>query len=194
VTAVAMQKPVFHELDELTLAHARRGDERASRRLVEAYERAVFALLSRMMVGRERALIEDLAQETFLRVFRALPSFRPDGPARLSTWILTIATRLALDELARRRPSSISIDAAHQVAGPQDTDGVERQHLRRAILTALDALSADQRAVFVLREHHELDYEEIAHALQVDLNTVKSRLFRARTSLRQALFEVRDER
>src|SRR5215213_1464126 len=91
------------ELDEVTLARAQRGDRAAQAMLVERYQRPVFALLSRM-VGRERALVEDLAQETFLRVLRSLAGFTVNGPARLSTWIVTIATRLALDHLRRRAP------------------------------------------------------------------------------------------
>src|SRR5262245_42484489 len=87
------------ELDQVTLARAQRGDEGACRTLVVTYQRPVFALLSRIL----RRNVDDLAQETFLRVFRALPRFRPAGPARLSTWILTIATRLAIDELRAAR-------------------------------------------------------------------------------------------
>jgi len=189
-----MERQTDGELDDVSLAHARRGEPRACRRLVERYERPVFALLSRMLLGRERALVEDLAQETFLRVFRALPRFEPGGPARLSTWILTIATRLALDELAKRRPPLAPLEDAARVPAAVPLDELERERLRRAIGRALAGLSADQRAVFVLREHHELEYDEIARALELDLNTVKSRLFRARTALRAALSEVRDER
>lgn len=90
------------ELDPATLARARNGDPIAFRAFVVRYERPVFALLSRLM-GRGRE-VEDLAQETFLRAFRALPGFDPDGPARVSTWLLTIATRLALDARKKRRP------------------------------------------------------------------------------------------
>src|SRR5215470_592892 len=91
------------ELDDVTLARAQRGEAAAWRALVEHYQRAVFALLSRMLAPSGRAaLVEDLAQETFLRAFRALPAFDRGGRARLSTWILTIATRLGIDELRRR--------------------------------------------------------------------------------------------
>ena len=179
------------ELDELALARARRGEPSATRALVLLYERRVFALLSRLLAASgQRALVEDLAQETFLRVFRALPSFTSVGPARLSTWILTIATRLALDENARRRVVAISIDEAREVPSPAPADHLDAERIRRAVERALDALPPQQRAVFVLREHHELGYDEIAAALELDLNTVKSRLFRARTALRAALSEV----
>jgi RNA polymerase sigma-70 factor (ECF subfamily) len=167
------------ELDDLTLARAQRGDEAACRALVERYQRPVFALLGRMC-GRAR--VEDLAQETFLRVFRALPRFERAGPARLSTWILTVATRLALDELRRRPPQLVELDPG--LPGPSRTDaGVER----RALVKAVAALSADQQAALLLREVHGLEYDEIARALGIDLGTVKSRLARARAALRAAL-------
>jgi RNA polymerase sigma-70 factor (ECF subfamily) len=166
------------ELDELTLKRAQRGEDRACRELVVLYQRRIFALLGRML-GRT-SLVEDLAQETFLRVFRALPAFSPHGPARLSTWILTIATRLALDEIARKKPQPVPVDAAV----PPDA---EARALGRAIERAVAELAPEFRAVFLLREYHDLDYEEIARALEIDLGTVKSRLSRARAALRKAL-------
>jgi RNA polymerase sigma-70 factor (ECF subfamily) len=180
------------ELDEVTLRRAQRGDQTAARALVVRYQRPVFALLSRLLgpAGR-RALVEDLAQETFLRAFRALPTFRPGAEARLSTWLLTIATRLALDELRRRRPPAAPLDQIPAPAPGAAADlAAERRQLGRAIERAVQALRPEYRAAFLLREVHELEYEEIARALGVDLGTVKSRLARARQALRQALAEV----
>ncbi|MFY0535398.1 RNA polymerase sigma factor [Nannocystis pusilla] len=185
-------RPPPDELDELTLARAQRGDARARRDLVIRYQRPVFALLSRMLHGRAAApLVEDLAQETFLRVFRALQGFDRRGPARLSTWILTIASRLAIDELRRRRPEVAPIDPLAEPAGPAAADAdAERVRLATALQHAIDDLSPEFRAAFLLREYHELEYAEIADNLQVDLGTVKSRLSRARAALRRALEEV----
>jgi RNA polymerase sigma-70 factor (ECF subfamily) len=171
------------ELDELTLARAQRGEAAACRALVERYQRPVFALVGRM-VGRGR--VEDLAQETFLRVFAALPRFDRSGPARLSTWILTIATRLAVDELRRRPLRTVEID--DRLPGASRTDeAAERRALRAALGRAIAELTPEQRAVVLLREVHGLEYDEIARALEVDLGTVKSRLSRARAALRAAL-------
>jgi RNA polymerase sigma-70 factor, ECF subfamily len=171
----------------MTLARAQRGDDRACRALVECYQRRVFALLSRFGV---RGRADDLAQETFLRVFRALSEWSPSGPARLSTWILTIATRLALDEL-RRRPSVLA-PLDEDLPAPTRTDEPsERAALGRAIERAVRALTHDHQAVFLLREYHGLEYDEIARALDIDTGTVKSRLSRARAALREALAEVR---
>jgi RNA polymerase sigma-70 factor (ECF subfamily) len=178
VNAAAAQVARGTELDEVTVARAQRGDDAACRALVVRYQRPVFALLSRF-VGRG-AGCEDLAQETFLRVFRALPGFVVGGRARLSTWILTIATRLAIDELRRPRP----------VALPPDLPGgasAETAALGHAIETAIRGLSPDHQAVFLLREYHGLEYEEIGRTLDVDVGTVRSRLARARAALREAL-------
>src|SRR5262245_48554442 len=107
------------ELDEVTLARARRGEAAACRMLVKRYGRMVFALGWRMLAGRGgNAAVEDLAQETFLRVFRALPGFKSDGPARLSSWILTIAARLCTDELRRRPLPTAPLEEGIAVAAP----------------------------------------------------------------------------
>jgi RNA polymerase sigma-70 factor (ECF subfamily) len=183
-------------LDDMTLARAARGDREAFRRLVERYQRPVFALLSRMLfrTGRE-SLVEDLAQETFVRVFRGLPEFGRDGRTNLTAWILTIATRLCIDEL-RKRPlvleplDRVARDVAGNLRADQDRERVE---VAQAIARAVADLSPEFRATFLLREVHDMDYESIAAALGVDVGTVKSRLNRARLALRRALQGIYDE-
>ena len=176
------------ELDDVTLARAQRGDPVAWRALVEFHQGAVFALLGRLLGGGRRAQVEDLAQETFLAVFRQLAGFSPLGPARLSTWILTIASRRAIDELRRAPAAPLSADDLAD-RGRAD-DALVRRRLARAIDAALAELPPEYRAAFVLRELHGLEYAEIARALEIDLGTVKSRLARARAGLRTALAEV----
>lgn len=186
-----MADPEAGELDDVTLARAQRGEAAACRALVERYERPVFALLGRM-VGAAGP-VEDLAQETFLQVFRALPTFSIQGPARLSTWILTIASRRAIDELRRRelRPQPAALEL--ELPAPERTDdGTRRARIAACIQRAVAELSPPFRAAFLLREYHGLDYAEIAGALDIDLGTVKSRLARARAALRQSLEELRD--
>jgi RNA polymerase sigma-70 factor (ECF subfamily) len=177
------------ELDDVTLKRAQRGESAAFRKLVELYERPVFALLSRMLGPRgRRHRVEDLAQETFLRVYRALPGWVPDGPARLSSWILTIATRLALDELGKASARDLPLDAAKKLPARDTSDReAERRSTGEAIGRAVATLEPSFQAVFLLRELHELEYEEIARALEIDVGTVKSRLHRARAALRQVL-------
>jgi RNA polymerase sigma-70 factor, ECF subfamily len=184
--------PVPDELDELTVARAQRGDARAQRDLVVRYQRPVFALLSRMLFGRAgHPSVEDLAQDTFLRVFRALPGFDRHGSARLSTWILTIASNLAIDELRRRRvPTEPLSPVDEPPAGASADADAERRRLAEVLRRAIDDLPPEYRAAFLLREYHEFEYTEIAGNLRIDLGTVKSRLSRARASLRRALEEV----
>lgn len=144
-----------------------------------------------MLHGERRDLVEDLAQDTFLRVFKALDTFDRSGPARLSTWILTIASRRAIDELRRRRPKQTSLDHAQPIAEPSGADTLTRRRMLAGHLrAAIEELSPSHRAAFLLREYHEMSYEEIAENLEIDLGTVKSRLSRARAALRSKLAEV----
>jgi RNA polymerase sigma-70 factor (ECF subfamily) len=171
-------------LDELTLRRAQRGDERAWRDLIARFQPPVHALIWRLLAGRARHRVEDLTQETFVRVLKALPKFELAGPATLSTWILTIATRLTLNEM--RRPETATLE--REVASRERTDAdSERRRLGAAIAEGVAALPHPQRAVLVLREYHDLNYDEIAGALELDVGTVKSRLSRARTALREYL-------
>ena len=181
--ALATSAPAA-ELDELTLRRAQRSDERAWRDLIARYQQPVLALIWRLLAGRAQHRAPDLTQETFVRVLRALPRFDPVGPAKLSTWILTIATRLALNELRRPEPAQL---AGEPIATERTDASVERKQLGAAIAAGMAALSDAHRAVLVLREYHDLDYTEIAEILEVDLGTVKSRLARARTALREHL-------
>ncbi|HEX3759696.1 MAG TPA: sigma-70 family RNA polymerase sigma factor [Kofleriaceae bacterium] len=178
------------EIDDRTLRLTVAGDRDAARTLVETYQQRVFALASRMLAGRGRATIEDAAQDTFLQVFRRLGTFRAAGPAKLSTWILTIAARRSIDELRRQRPALVA--DLEPVGDARGDDRAIRRELVVAIERALHELSPELRAAFLLREYHGLDYAEIASALAIDLGTVKSRLFRARAALRERLAEVHD--
>lgn len=179
------------ELDALAIRRAGAGDPAASRRLVECYQHRVFALLSRMLWRHGRATVEDIAQDTFLRVFQNLATFEADGPAKLSTWILTIAARRAIDELRRLRP--VPTDDIRGTSTDRTDAQIQRKQLVAAIETALADLSPELRAAFLLREYHGLEYTEIARSLGIELGTVKSRLARARTLLRERLAEVHDE-
>ncbi len=178
------------ELDEVTVRRAIRGEPGAANALVVQYQARVFALVSRMLAGRGRATVEDVAQETFLHVFRQLAKFDPDGAARLSTWILTIAARRSIDELRRKRPVLLP-EPERAGESRADDRAIQRQTIA-AIEGALRELTPELRAAFLLREYHGLEYAEIARSLEIDLGTVKSRLSRARAALREKLAEVRN--
>ncbi len=180
----AAARPIVEPIDELTLRRAQRGDERAWRDLVTRFQQPVYSLIWRLLAGRPRHRAEDLAQETFVRVLKALPRFDPGGPASLSTWILTIATRVALNEL--RKPVTAELEG--EPVGRERADGdAERRRLGAAIGAGMATLPDGQRVVLVLREYHGLEYQEIADALELDVGTVKSRLSRARVALREYL-------
>jgi RNA polymerase sigma-70 factor (ECF subfamily) len=181
-------RPVAREIDDVTLARAVRGDATAWREIVEHHERLVWSYIWRMLRPRaSHDVVEDLFQDTFLGVHRALPRFSPSGPARLSTFIVAIATRVTLNHLRqqrRERPGEAEAGESDQGAG---VAGMERQALVAALVRALAALSPEHRAIFVLRDYHGLEYEEIARVLDIDLGTVGSRLHRARENLRRSL-------
>jgi RNA polymerase sigma-70 factor (ECF subfamily) len=175
------------ELDELTLRRAQQGERAAFDRIVERYHPMIHALVWRMACARGESHVADLVQDALIRVLQNIARFDPAGPARLSTWILTIAARVVLND--RRRDSS-----RYSKVEPADyidpaTAAAERE-LAAAIARAVVELPDPQRIAFVLREYHDLDYAEIAHVLDIDVGTVKSRLSRARASVREALLRA----
>lgn len=173
------------ELDDVTLARARRGERAACTAFVAMYQRRVFAAIGR--IGARRlgpARVEELAQDAFIRALGALPRFSSDGPAKLSTWLLTIATRVALNALRGARAEILPLDAAVQAQAP---DELGRLDVRRGLHHAIASLTPEQRAVVVLHDLHGLTDTEVAAALEVGVAAVKSRLFRARARLRKTL-------
>ena len=181
--------PLARELDGAVLAAAQRGEAAACRALVETYQARVFAVVGRTLGPGRESRVEDVCQDCFLRVFRAIGRFDPAGPAKLSTWILTIATRLCFDEMRRDRVAHEPL--ADEVDGAPGSDAVAIERaLRRRVESALAGLPPDLRATFVLRVTAELSIEETARVLGVDEGTVKSRLSRAREKLRVAVGEV----
>ncbi|MDP9151210.1 MAG: sigma-70 family RNA polymerase sigma factor [Myxococcota bacterium] len=173
------------ELDTATLEGCRAGDPGALRLFVTCYEQRVFAFLSRTLGAGPH--VEDLAQEVFIRACRALPRFDGAGSARLSTWLFTIARRLAIDARRKRGDPTTALDG--DVVLSRDTPETERRRMEigRALEWAAAELSDEQRDVFVLAEFHDLDMKEIGGVLGIPENTAKTRLFRARERLRVLL-------
>lgn len=175
------------------------GEPTACAELVAGHERMVYQLALHLLGDRDDAL--DLSQEVFLSVFRTIHTFR--GQSALKTWIYRIVVNQARNRQRwwRRRHKSdqVSLDqhvAAHgDLRQPGDHTDPGRAYARKQMAdrlwSALDNLPFDQRTVIVLREIDGLSYDEIAFSLGVAVGTVKSRLTRARQTLREQLREVR---
>jgi RNA polymerase sigma-70 factor (ECF subfamily) len=175
------------------------GEQAACAELVSGHERMVYQLALHLLGDRDEAL--DLSQEVFFSVFRTIGSFR--GQSALKTWIYRIVINQARNRQRwwRRRHKSdqISLDqhvAAHgDLRQPGEHTSPDRAYARKELAeklwTALDRLPFDQRTVIVLREIDGLSYDDIAFSLGVAVGTVKSRLTRARQTLRQQLQGVR---
>lgn len=152
-----------------------------------AFQHRVFGVAVRMLGARADA--EDAAQEVFVRVHRGLAGFR--GDAKMSTWLYAITSRVCLTRLAsgERRIERDSEDVlARMPSGhPDPAARLERQELEAALHRAIDELSEERRIVVVLRDLEGLSYEEIAEALELEMGTVRSRLHRARSELRDKL-------
>jgi RNA polymerase sigma-70 factor, ECF subfamily len=169
------------------LTRLRAGDARAFEELVTIHQHRVFGVALRMLGSRAEA--EEIAQETFLRAHRALADFR--GEARLGTWLYGIASRLCLNRLAsgpRRHERSDEVALLQQPAeGADAVATLEQRELQAALHEAVGALPEERRIVVVLRDLEGLAYEEIAEVLGLPLNTVRSRLHRARLDLKAKL-------
>jgi RNA polymerase sigma-70 factor, ECF subfamily len=182
-------QPPDGELETGLLERCKAGEPAAVRAFIDHHKDAVYAALWRITGQPPEA--EDLAQETFLRAIRALPGFDIGGTARLSTWLLTIATRLALDACRKQKRQRGLLSAPEPASVPTPEQEVQRTELRGEITSAIDELPPDQRAAFVLAEFHGFGIEDIAAALQTPASTVKTRLFRARAKLSRALAQHR---
>lgn len=167
------------------ICRAARGDAEAFRQLVEAYQTPAYRLAARMC-GPDSA--EDVTQEAFLAAWRALPEFR--GDCRFSTWLYRLVSNAAIDCLRREkkhRDTGDVDDLELPDSGPSLQEQAERSDTRNAVRRALDRLSPEHRQVLLLRFMQELDYGEIARALNVSEGTVKSRINRAKSKLREVL-------
>jgi len=171
------------------IQRAREGDRAALAHLVRAYQVPVYNLSYRMLGDRMEA--EDAAQETFLRAFRNLGQYNPDRPFR--NWLLSIAAHHCVDLLRRRRPTVPLDEALHGEAGHDPEGAVVRREAQERIQRLLMDLPPTDRAAVTLRYWYDCSYEEIAEMLGATVSAVKSRLYRARRALAQALEEVGHE-
>jgi RNA polymerase sigma-70 factor (ECF subfamily) len=182
------------DADRALVERAQQGDARAFEMLVVKYQRRIERLISRMV--RDADLVHDVAQEAFIRAYRALPQFR--GESAFYTWLYRIAVNTAKKALAEIKRDPVSTDAARQRPGEDDetyrtdnelSDGetpeavLASKEIAATVNAAIDALSEDLRQAITLREIEGLSYEEIADVMNCPIGTVRSRIFRAREAI-----------
>ena len=179
------------ELDQQLVERVQRGDKRAFDLLVSKYQRRLIRLVSRLVKDPSEA--EDVAQDAFIRAYRALPNFR--GDSAFYTWLYRIGLNTAKNHLVsqgRKAPTATefsSEDAEQRDDGEllRDVNTPESLMMSRqvgeAVNSAMDALGDDLKTAITLREIDGLSYEEIASAMNCPVGTVRSRIFRARDAI-----------
>jgi RNA polymerase sigma-70 factor (ECF subfamily) len=191
-----MSSEIEHEA--AVIAAARRGDVNAFNRLVLGYQDRVFSLAYRIMGDGESAA--DAAQEAFIHAYRRLETYRGGS---FKAWLFRITTNTCYDELRRRKRRPLTM--LDDVSGAESDDGprlaadapnpeqvVQQTELNQAIQNCISSLQMDQRTVLVLSDVEGLQYQEIVDITGVNLGTVKSRLSRARASVRNCLQAVKE--
>ena len=192
--------------DVLLVERAVAGDQKAFEMLVIKYQRRIERLVSRMV--RDHELVQDIAQETFIRAYRALPQFR--GESAFYTWLYRIAVNTAKKALVDLKRDPVINESALLSSGDEDdeTSRVEREpsddatpeallaskEIAETVNAAIEALSEDLRQAITLREIEGLSYEEISELMNCPIGTVRSRIFRAREAIAQRLRTLLDKR
>jgi RNA polymerase sigma-70 factor (ECF subfamily) len=192
--------------DELLVERAKRGETRAFEMLVVKYQRRIERLIARMV--RDVDLVQDIAQESFIRAYRALPQFR--GDSAFYTWLYRIAVNTAKKALVDLKRDPLVVESALSSVSDDDdeTSRVEREltdgatpeavlaskEIAETVNAAIAALSEDLRQAITLREIEGLSYEEIAEMMNCPIGTVRSRIFRAREAIAQRLRPLLDTR
>ncbi|HEY5802860.1 MAG TPA: RNA polymerase sigma factor RpoE [Lysobacter sp.] len=187
------------ELDQQLVERIQRGDSAAFDALVRKYQHRITALIGRYISDWSEC--QDVAQETFIRAYRALPNFR--GDAQFYTWLHRIAVNTAKNYLVaqNRRPPTDDVDAgdAEQFdtgTRLRDTDTPEhellRQEIERTLMRVVEALPEELRTAITMREMDGLSYDEIAQKMGCPIGTVRSRIFRAREAIDNELRPLLD--
>ncbi len=185
-------------LDHALMARVAKGDHQAFRELVERHQDAIVGTVTKMLGNSSDS--EDIAQLVFIRVWKHAKRYKPDN--KFTTYLYTIARNLVYNESRRRsRKKTVSSDQReddHHLQHPDDPaaqpdTSLLTAELQGAIDDAIQSLPENQRLAVVLRRYENLPYEEIAEVLDVSVPSVKSLLFRARTTLRECLAKYMEE-
>ncbi|MDO4618122.1 MAG: sigma-70 family RNA polymerase sigma factor [Clostridia bacterium] len=181
--------------DNELVAKIKKGDMHAFSALVKAYESKVINISYSLLSSREDAL--DAAQEIFVKIYRNIDSFR--GDSTVSTWIYRITKNVCCDYLRKRKSNVISLDEEDEdkkIEIPDETSSpgevLEKKETVNLVRNAISKLDENQRIVITLFDIEGLSYEEISDIIKCPLGTVKSRLYRARESLRKILADHRE--
>ena len=179
------------EVDQRLVERVQRGDKKAFELLVSKYQRKLNRLLSRFI--RDPSEVEDVAQEAFIKAYRALPSFR--GDSAFYTWLYRIAVNTAKNYLVaagRRAPTSTQISSeeaesfeeGHQLRHMNTPEAeLMSKQVAATVNQAMEALPDELRVAITLREIEGMSYEDIAAAMSCPIGTVRSRIFRARETI-----------
>lgn len=172
-------------LEPEVISQVHKGSEKAFTSLVETYQRPVYNLCYRMLGDPDEA--EDISQETFLRVYKNITKY--DAKRSFSTWLLSIAAHLCIDQLRKRRMTLISMDTGTENEPVDHTPGPDATYFRKEdqqrIQALINTLNPQDRAAVVMYYWYDFSYDEIAHSLSMTPSAVKSRLHRARLSMAQ---------
>ncbi len=175
----------MNNLEPAVLNQVHHGNQEAFTHLVETYQRPVYNLCYRMLGNPNEA--EDASQETFLRVYRNINHYDTDRP--FSTWLLSIAAHLCIDQLRKRHMIVISMDTTPYLEPADGSPGPESAFLlkedQRRVQALLKTLNPHDRAAVIMYYWYDFSYEEIAKSLSLTPSAVKSRLHRARLSMAQ---------
>jgi RNA polymerase sigma-70 factor (ECF subfamily) len=185
--------------DQALIERVQQGDKKAFDLLVLKYQNRIMQVLSRYLYDQSE--VQDMAQEAFIKAYRALPNFR--GDSQFYTWLYRIAINTAKNHLVAqgRRPPSADIDAgeAEQYEGEsalKEYASPEREVLKdeiqRVVAEAINSLPEDLKTAITLRELEGMSYEEIAEAMDCPIGTVRSRIFRAREAIDEKLKPLLD--
>ena len=196
----SQNNPYLSDPDVLLMLEFQKGDKAAFEKLMEKYYKRVFNLVFRFLGNRETA--DDLAQEVFIKVYKAAPAYKPQ--AKFQTWLYQITKNVSLNELRRHKGQTVSLDETFNTEEGEMTrqvadvhavnplESLQAEDIAAKVKEAIEALPDNQRMAVLLRRYENLSYEDIAKTMNCSLEAVKSLLSRAKENLKDKLAHLGD--